>query len=90
MHCWAISPRDVDRLGKFREQGRHFGWRFDVVGRVLHAEAIVILEIGTGLDANVDILVLVVCRAHVVGIVGHEEWDAGFVMEADQPLVDSG
>ena len=71
------------------EQGFHFGSGLDVVGVVLHAEPVLVVAGGAGLDPQVDVLQRGMALVDVVGVVGGDDRDSQVMVEVEQALVDA-
>ena len=63
---------DVHGLREIVEQRGHLVGGPNVVGRVLHPQAVAVHHVGARLDADVHVLVLVIGLANVVGVVGDQ------------------
>ena len=81
---------NVEGGRKFGEIGGHLLRRLDVVRRILHTEPLFVMDVGAGLDADVNVLVLMVGLPHVMGIVGNHQRDAGVFVQPNQTIVDPG
>ena len=68
----------------------HFRRAFDVVGIILHPQALFILHRGVGLDADVDVLQGGFVAVDIMGVVGYDQGQAHFLAEIGQGGVNAG
>ena len=76
-------------LGMVRKEVPHLCRALDVVGIVLHPQALFVLDRRVGLDADVQVLVRGLVLADVVGIVGNYQRDAQVPAQPSQRVIDS-
>ena len=69
------------------EELLHLLGALQVVGVVLHPEPLRVLDVGVGLDADVDVLQAGLGLVHVVGIVGDDQRNAQVLPYLQQPSV---
>ena len=79
----------VRGLGKTREKTAHLRFALQVEFLGLEAHAVGLVDGFSGLDAHEHVLIIGIGLLKIMGVVGHDERDAGLPAEGDETLGDA-
>ena len=84
------ADRVFQRLGHIGKEGRHLLLALEIEFLRLKAHAVLVLHSLLHLNAHEHILEFALLPAQIVGVVGGRQWQARFLGQPQNPLIDTG